>query len=68
VVARLETLEHLHAVGELRDHVLAHERGHLHPLQPRAGEQADQPELVRGLDHLGLVLEPVPRPDLADPN
>ena len=35
---------------------------------PRVGEHADQPHLVGGGDHLGLVLEPVARADLANPD
>ena len=58
--------QHLGAVGELRDHVRAHEARDLEPLQPRRGERLDQPHLVLGRDDLGLVLEPVPGPDLAD--
>ena len=55
-------------VGELRDHVRAHERGQLDPAQPRGAQHPDQPHLLGRRDHLGLVLEPVARPDLADPD
>ena len=60
--------EHLLGVGELRDHVGAHERGELDPPQPRLAEHVDQPHLLVGRDHLGLVLKAVARPDLADPH
>src|SRR5439155_20328253 len=53
-------------VGELRDHVGAHERGHFEPAQARRREHVDQPHLGLGRDHLGLVLEAVARPNLAD--
>ena len=55
-------------VRELRDHVGPDEARHLDPPQPGPAEQLDQPHLVRGRDHLGLVLEPVARADLADPH
>ena len=37
-------------------------------LRPGLAEQADQPDLLLGRDHLGLVLEAVAGPNLADPN
>ena len=64
----LDRGEHLGAVGELRDHVGADERGHLDPLQARVDEHPDQPDLLGRRDHLGLVLEAVSRADLADPD
>ena len=67
-VGPLERCEHLGAVGELRDHVGADERGHLDPLQPGGDQHLDQPHLVGGRDHLRLVLEAVARADLADPD
>ena len=53
-------------VGELRDHVGAHEGGHLDPPQAARREQVDQPHLVGGGDRLRLVLEAVAGADLAD--
>ena len=38
----------------------------LQPSQARARQRVDQPHLVGGRDDLGLVLEAVARPDLAD--
>ena len=66
VLGHVDRLEHLARVGELRDHVGAHEARDLEPLQPGAREHVDQAHLVGGGDHLGLVLEAVARPDLAD--
>ena len=63
-----DPLQDLGAVGELRDHVRAHEAGHLQPAQPGPRELVDQAHLVRGGDDLRLVLEPVARADLADPD
>ena len=57
-------LEHLGGVGELGDHVGAHEARHLEPPQAGARERVDQLDLARGGDHLGLVLEAVARADL----
>ena len=65
---RVDRPEHLPRVGELRDHVGAHEARHLEAAQPGAREHVDQPHLVGRGDHLGLVLEPVARPHLADPD
>ena len=66
VLGDVDRLEHLARVGELRDHVGAHEARDLQPPQAGAGEQLDQAHLVGGGDHLGLVLEAVARADLAD--
>jgi hypothetical protein len=63
-----DRLQHVPGVGELRDHIRTYEGCDLEPLQPALGEHADEPHLVRGRDHLGLVLEPVARPDLAQAN
>jgi hypothetical protein len=60
--------EHLLGVGELGDDVRTHERRELDPSQTRLAEHVDQPDLLLGRDHLGLVLKAVTRPDLADPN
>ena len=68
VCGQVDRLEHLGRVGELRDHVGADEAGHLQPLQAGAAERVDQRDLDVGRDHLGLVLEAVTRPDLADPD
>ena len=59
-------VEHLRPVGELRDHLgftklVTSSRAHA-----RAREQLDQAHLLGGRDDLRLVLEPVPRPDLAN--
>ena len=40
--------EHLGAVGELRDHVGAHEARDLEPAKPGARERLDQPDLGVG--------------------
>ena len=61
----LDPGEDLLGVGELRDHVGAHERGDLDPADPGRREQVDEADLVRGRDRLRLVLEPVPRSHLA---
>ena len=68
VVRDLSPSQHLGAVGELRDHVGAHEARDLEPPQTRVGEHLDEPDLVVRRDDLGLVLEAVPRADLADPD
>ena len=68
VFGTLERREHRGAVGELRDHVGADERGDLDPLQARGDEHLDQPDLVGRRDHLRLVLKAVARADLADPH
>ncbi len=62
----VDRLQHLGRVGELRDHVGAHEAGHLQAAQAGARERVDQLDLGGGRDHLGLVLEAVARTDLAD--
>jgi len=59
--------EDLARVGELRDHIGADEARDLEPLDARARERVDQLDLALGRDDLGLVLEPVTRPDLPDP-
>jgi hypothetical protein len=65
-LAWLEPTEHLGAVRQLGDYVRPHERGHLDPLELRIGQHADEPQLLLGGNHLGLVLEAVARPHLAD--
>src|SRR5206468_12389745 len=59
-------VQHRGAVGQLRDHVGPHEARDLQAPQPGAPERLDEPHLVGGGDHLGLVLEAVARPDLAN--
>ena len=59
-------LEHLGAVGQLRDHVRSHEAGHLEPAKPCAREHLHEAHLVVGRDDLRLVLEAVAGADLAD--
>jgi hypothetical protein len=44
----------------------ADERRDLETLHAGATQQVDQAHLVVGADHLGLVLEAVPRADLTD--
>ena len=66
VVGDVRSAQHLGAVGELGDHVGAHEARDLEAPQARARERLDQLDLGRGRDHLGLVLEAVARADLAD--
>ena len=58
--------EHLCGVGQLRDHVGAHEARHLQPAQAGARERVDQLDLALGGDRLGLVLKAVARTDLPD--
>ena len=58
--------EHLGGVRQLRDDVGAHEARDLDAPQPAAREALDQRDLVGGRDDLGLVLQPVARPHLAD--
>jgi hypothetical protein len=67
-VRRIYRRQHLAGIGKLRDHVGADEARDLQPAQPRARQEVDQPHLVGGRDHLGLVLEAVARPHLADPD
>ena len=67
-VAALDRVSTSLGIGELRDHVGTHERGHLEPLAARSREQVDQPDLLLGGDDLGLVLEAVAGADLADPD
>src|SRR6185503_12174928 len=59
-------LQHLGAIGQLRDHLRLDEARHLQPPHAGAGEHLDQPDLLSGLDDLRLVLETVARPHLAD--
>ena len=66
VVRRVDRPQHLARVGELRDHVGAHEARDLETAQPGAREHVDQPHLVGRGDDLGLVLEAVARAHLAD--
>src|SRR5215218_6365048 len=66
VVGDVDALQHLGGVGELREHVGAHEARDLDAAQPGARERVHEPDLVLGADLVGLVLEPVARPDLAD--
>ena len=68
VLRDVDRAEHLGGVGELRDDVGPHEARDLQPPQPGAREQVDEPDLLGGRDDLGLVLEAVARPDLADPD
>ena len=63
---KLASREHLLGIRQLRNDIRAHERRQLDPVETCAAEQLDEPELVGGRDHLGLVLEAVARPDLAD--
>ncbi len=58
--------EHLGRVGELGDHVGAHEARHLQPPQTGTGERVDQLDLALGGDHLGLVLKAVAGAHLPD--
>ena len=60
-VGQCDALEHLAGVGELGDHVGAHEARQLDALKPRGREQLDQAHLDVGGQHLGLVLEAVAR-------
>ena len=66
VVRHVDAGEHVGRVGQLRDDVRPHEARDLQPLEAGRCEQLDQPHLIVGRHHLGLVLEPVPGPDLAD--
>ena len=66
VVGHVDARQHLRGVGELRDHVGAHEARHLQAPQAGARERVDQLDLVVGRDRLGLVLKAVARADLAD--
>src|SRR6185503_9530278 len=58
--------EHLRPVGELRNHLRLHEARDLEPLHACPRQQLDQAHLLRRPDDLRLVLEPVPRSDLAN--
>jgi hypothetical protein len=66
VIRDVGAAQHLGAIGELRDHVRAHEARHLEPAQPGPREHLDEPDLVVRGDHLWLVLKPVARAYLAD--
>src|SRR4051794_30640072 len=66
VVGHVDALEHRARVVELRDDVGPDEARDLQPLEARSRERVDQTDLVVGRDALGLVLEAVARPDLAD--
>ena len=62
----LDALDHLLGAGHLRHAVVAHEADGLDPRQPHRGEPVDElgPRLWR--QHLRLVLEAVPWPDVAE--
>ena len=64
----VDPLQHLGGVGELGEHVGAHEARDLEARQPGARERVDQLHLALGGDHVGLVLEAVARADLPDPH
>ena len=66
VVRELDRLQHLGGVGELRDHVGAHEARHLEPPSPCGASCSISRTLSSVGDHLRLVLEAVARADLAD--
>jgi hypothetical protein len=66
LVRHVDGRKDLGGVGQLGNHVGAHEGGDLQAAQAGAGEPVDQRDLGRGGDDLGLVLEPVARADLAD--
>ena len=51
---------------KLLNDVRADEAGDLDPPQPGGPERVDQPHLLSGSDHLGLVLKAVSRADFAD--
>ena len=68
VVGNLGAAQDLGAVGQLRDHVGAHEARDLQPPEASLREQLHEPHLVVSRDDLGLVLEAVPRADLANPH
>jgi len=58
--------QHRAGVGELWDHLRAHEARHLKPPQAGARERVDQLDLELGRDRLGLVLKAVAWADLPD--
>ena len=66
VVRQVDAAEHLDAVGQLRDDVGPDEARDLDPLEAGPAQGVDQPDLVRGRDRLGFVLEAVAGPDLPD--
>ena len=55
-------------VGELGDGPRPDEAGGLDLAEPGRGEAGQELQLGRDRDRLGLVLEPVARPDLVDPD
>ena len=65
-VDALDRAQHLLGVGELGNHVRAGQRRDLEPPHAGVRQAIDQRHLVGGVDHLGLVLKTVARPDLAD--
>ena len=66
VAGHVDAVQHLDAVGQLRDDVGPHEACHLDPLQAGTGELVDQSDLVGAGDGLRFVLESVPWADFAD--
>jgi len=65
---RIDPLEDLGCVGQLRDHLRANEARHLHALETGPGQRVDRADLGRGGNQLGFILEAVSRSDLSDPN
>src|SRR5206468_5630381 len=61
----LDRTDDLLRPGHPRDAVVAHERDRLDTGQPRARQPVHQLPAHRGLERLGLVLQAVPRPDVA---
>ena len=65
-LAPVHALDHVLRAGHLRDAVGADEAHSLDPAQPGRREAVDELRASLRRQHLGLVLEPVPRPDVAD--
>jgi hypothetical protein len=66
VVGDVRRAQDLRAVGQLGNHVGAHEARDLEPPDAGARQHLDQAHLVGRRDDFRLVLEAVPRADLAD--
>ena len=61
-----DLLEHRGRIGQLGNHIGAHEARDLQASEARAGQRIDQLDLALGRDHLGLVLKAVAGTDLPD--
>ena len=65
-LAALDPRDHLLGAGHLRHAVVANEADGLDPRQTHGGEPVDELGADRRREHVGLVLQPVSRADVAE--